>query len=270
MVDPHNTPGMVGAGPGDVWSPEQYARFRDERSQPFFDLMALVRPKPGMVVVDLDCGSGELTRKLHEHLGARETVGLDNSDAMLAKAAAHAGTGLRFEKGDVTEFAPDISFDLVFSNATLNWVEDHPALLRRLTTALAPGGQIAVQVPANDDHPSHATTAEVAQEPAFRKALGGFVRRSPVLPPEQYAALLDTNGYQEQHVRLQVYAHRLASREAVVEWVKGTWLTDYQKRLAPELYERFLERYRELLLPRLVDTRTFFYTFKRIVFWGQR
>ena len=270
MVDPHNSPGTVGAGRGDVWSPEQYARFRDERSQPFFDLMALVRPREGMRVVDLGCGPGELTRELHQHLGARETVGLDNSDAMLAKARAHVGVGLHFEKAEIADFAPQAEYDLVFSNATLNWVEDHPALLRRLTAALAPGGQIAVQVPANDDHPSHATTAEVAQEPPFREALGGFVRRSPVLPPERYAELLDERGYREQHVRLQVYAHRLASREAVVEWVKGTWLNDYQKRLPPALYDRFVERYRELLLPRLADTRPFFYSFKRILFWGQR
>ncbi len=270
MSDAHKTPGTADAGRGDVWSPEQYARFRDERSQPFFDLMALVRLEPSMRVVDLGCGPGELTGALHQHLGARETVGLDNSDAMLARAQAHAGGGLRFEKTDVASFAAEADYDLVFSNATLNWVEDHPSLLRRLTAALAPGGQIAVQVPANDDHPSHATTAEVAQEPPFREALGGFVRRSPVLPPERYAELLDELGYREQHVRLQVYAHRLDSREAVVEWVKGTWLNDYQKRLSPELYERFLERYHELLLPRLVDRRPFFYSFRRILFWARR
>jgi trans-aconitate 2-methyltransferase len=260
----------VGGARGDAWSPEQYGRFRDERSRPFFDLMALVRAKPGMRVVDLGCGPGELTGELHRRLEARETVGLDNSDAMLAKAAAHAGDGLRFEKGDIDRFGPKGEYDLVFSNAALNWVEDHPTLLGRLTAALAPEGQIAVQVPANDDHPSHATIAEVAEEAPFREALGGFARRSPVQPPERYAELLDAGGYREQDVRMQVYAHRLQSRDAVVEWVKGSWMTEYERRLPPELYERFVERYRELLLPRLADSEPFFYTFKRILFWGRR
>jgi trans-aconitate 2-methyltransferase len=260
----------VGGAREDAWSPEQYARFRDERSRPFFDLMGLVRAKPGMRVVDLGCGPGELTVELHRHLEAVETVGLDNSDAMLAKAAAHAGDGLRFEKGDIDRFGPGGAYDLVFSNAALNWVEDHPTLLGRLTAALAPDGQLAVQVPANDDHPSHATIAEVAEEAPFREALGGFVRRSPVLPPERYAELLDASGYREQDVRMQVYAHRLESRDAVVEWVKGSWMTEYERRLPPELYERFVERYRELLVPRLADTKPFFYTFKRILFWGRR
>src|SRR5262245_43458962 len=100
----------------DAWNPEQYNRFRAERSAPFFDLLALVRPIAGMRVIDLGCGTGELTRELHQRLGARETLGIDSSTAMLEKAAAHAGDGLSFARGDIGEFAPPASFDLVFSN----------------------------------------------------------------------------------------------------------------------------------------------------------
>src|SRR5205823_2608818 len=77
-------------------------------------------------------------------------------------------------------------------------------------------------------------------------------------------------GYAEQHVRLQVYLHRLASRDEVVEWVKGTLLTDYQRRLPAELYARFVARYRERLLPALEDTCPYFFTFKRVLLWAQR
>ena len=250
------------------WNPEQYERFRHERAQPFLDLMALVRPRPAMRVVDLGCGTGELTQRLHRHLEARETLGIDTSAAMLERAAAFAGDGLRFAAGDLAALPGDGGFDLVFSNAAVQWVDDHPALLPRLVAALAPGGQLAIQVPANHDHPSHTVAAAVAAEPPFRAALAGYVRRSPVLAPEDYAALLDRLGAREQHVRLQVYGHHLASREAVVEWVRGTLLTDYQRRLAPELFDRFLARYRERLLPDLPDTRPHFYPFKRILLWA--
>ena len=54
----------------DVWNPSQYDRFRDERSQPFFDVLGFVRPRPKMRVVDLGCGTGELTRALHHRLEA--------------------------------------------------------------------------------------------------------------------------------------------------------------------------------------------------------
>ena len=68
------------------WNPAQYERFRDERARPFFDLLDLVQPRPELRVVDLGCGTGELTRELHEQLSARETIGIDNSPAMLAKS----------------------------------------------------------------------------------------------------------------------------------------------------------------------------------------
>ena len=254
----------------DVWNPARYERFRDERSQPFFDLMALVRPRPGMRVVDLGCGAGELTRHLHEHLGARETLGIDTSPAMLERSAAVAGDGLHFRLEDIAAFALAEPFDLIFSNAALQWVPGHEALLPRLTAALTAGGQLAFQVPANDDHPSHAVAHMVAAEPPFAEALGGHIRCSAILTPETYARLLHQLGYQEQHVRVQVYGHRLESREAVIEWVRGTMLTDYQRRLPPELYAAFLDRYRERLLPELEDTRPFFYPFKRILAWATR
>jgi trans-aconitate 2-methyltransferase len=252
------------------WNPAQYERFRNERSQPFFDLLALVQPRPDMRVIDLGCGTGELTRVLYQRLGAQETIGIDNSPAMLARTAAFAGDGLSFRSGDIGAFSGTGDFDLVFSNAALHWVPDHPALLARLTAALREGGQFAAQVPANDDHPSHVTAVAVAGEDPFRDALAGHFRQSPVLAPEAYATLLHDLGFREQHVRLQVYAHVLESPEAVIEWVRGSVLTDYEKRLPPELWPRFLERYRERLLPQLRDSHPYLYPFKRVLFWASR
>ncbi len=62
-----------------MWNPEQYERFKTERAQPFHDLLALVEPRPGMRVVDLGCGTGELTRLMHEQLEAAETLGVVQS-----------------------------------------------------------------------------------------------------------------------------------------------------------------------------------------------
>lgn len=261
----------------DVWNPQQYEKFKDERQRPFLDLLALVKPQAQMRVADLGCGTGAPTEKLHRYLQARETIGFDNSDAMLEKAELLAADGLRFEKSDIESFAAESEkflaygqFDLVFSNAALHWVENHQALLHQLTSAVAEGGQIAVQVPANHHHASHIVSDEVASESPFREALAGYIRDNPLLQPEQYAVLLHKLGYKEQIVRMQVYAHELESRENVIEWVKGTRLTDYQKRMPEEMYEMYLERYREALMPRLEDTRPFLYTYNRILFWARK
>jgi trans-aconitate 2-methyltransferase len=254
----------------DSWDPTRYERFADERAAPFHDLLALVRPVPGGRAVDLGCGTGALTAELHRHLGAGETLGLDSSPAMLERARPLGGGGLRFEAGDIAAFARggDGAWDLVFSNAALHWVPDHPALLANLAAVLRQGGQLAVQVPANHDHPAWVLAAEMAGEEPFRAALGGYQRVSPVQPPERYAELLDRLGFAAQHVRLQVYGHRLAGPEEVVEWVRGSLLTDYQRRMPAELFERFLASYRERLLPLLGQRRPCFYPFKRVLLWG--
>lgn len=253
-----------------AWNPHQYDRFRNERSRPFFDLAAMVVPIPGGRAVDLGCGTGQLTRLLHDRCQAAETVGVDSAETMLAESARHAGNGLRFERADIAEYQPTSPFDLVFSNAALQWLPDHEQLFSRLTGWIAPGGQLAVQMPANHDHASHLEASAVAGEAPFRTALDGYVREFPVREPEWYAALLDELGYVAQHVRLQVYVHHLAGRDEVVEWMRGTLLVDYQRRLSPALFDRFLERYRERLLRRLSDSRPFFFPFKRLLLWGRR
>lgn len=251
----------------DVWNPSQYERFRRERAQPFWDLVDLIDPRPGMRVADLGCGTGDLTLELHRKLGARETIGVDNSPSMLEKAPR--GPGLRFVAGEIETFEDAEPFDLIFSNAAFHWVPDHPRLFKRLRGLLAPGGQIAVQMPMNDDHASHATAYELARTHEFRRLLHGFERRPRLMDPAAYASLLHHLGFDDLHVRLQIYGHLLDSREDVVEWVRGALLTDYQKRLAPPDWDRFLSRYRELLLPQLADERPFFYTYPRILIAGK-
>jgi trans-aconitate 2-methyltransferase len=252
------------------WSPAQYDRFRDERSRPFFDLLALVKRDPEMRIVDLGCGTGALTREMHDTLNAKETLGIDSSPAMLEKAREHAKAGLRFEQGAIESYDERGARDLVLSNAAIHWVEDHEGLLARLAGALGDHGQMAVQVPASFDAVWHLTAKEVAREAVFRDALGGYESHAGVHSAQDYARILHRLGFREQHARLQVYAHELSSRAEVVEWNKGTTLTEYQRRLAPDVFARFVARYEELLLPRLEDTRPHLYLFKRILFWGRK
>jgi trans-aconitate 2-methyltransferase len=245
-----------------MWSPEQYTRFQAERRQPFDDLAALVEKRPRMRIVDLGCGTGELTRELHEHLSAEETIGIDNSETMLFKAGHFGGEMLRFEKGDIEAFVADRPFDLVFSNAAFHWVPEHETLFRRLTNFLSTTGQLAVQMPANDDHLSHITAAEVAHD------FGVEARPDFVLPLQRYATLLQELGYERQHVRMQVYGHLLPSSDDVVEWVRGALLTHYQSLMSAERFEEFLAAYRTRLLRAIGEHRPYFYTYKRVLLWG--
>jgi trans-aconitate 2-methyltransferase len=256
------------------WNPTQYDKFQREREQPFFDLLALVetsRPAAGLRVADLGCGTGRLTRVLHDRLRAGDTIGIDRSPAMLKEPLAQSSApGLRFEVGTIESFPGERGvFDLVFSNAAFHWVLDHESLLSRLANALAPAGQLAFQLPASHGDPSHIVATELAEVEPYRSALGAWRRPQPVLSPEAYARTLYRLGFRDPKVSLIVYPHILAGPEAVVEWVKGTMLTDFAHRLPADLFDAFLETYRRRLLERLEPSRPFFFPFKRILCWGQ-
>jgi len=255
----------------DTWNPAQYDRFQREREQPFFDLLGLLQHEPRLRIVDLGCGTGRLTRVLHERMDARETLGIDRSANMLAEAMRHGPPpNMTFEVGTIEAFEPSGRFDVIFSNAALHWVDHHDALVRRLAAGLPAGGQLAFQVPAMHGSVSHATALEVATVEPFRTAFGGWRRSQPVLAPEAYARLLYRAGFAEQQVKLSVYPHVLGSAEDVVEWTKGTLLTDFQQRLGQELFTAFLAEYRSRLLARLGTERPFFFPFERILCWGRK
>ena len=260
--------------PSDAWSPATYDRFAAERTAPFRDLVALVeRDRPIRRLADLGCGTGALTAELVERLGAEDAVGIDTSPAMLAAAADHTSAALRFELGDLAAWT-GTDVDLVVANASLQWVPDHRGVLARWSASLAEHGQLAVQVPANADHPSHVVAAELAAEEPWRSELGGSpppdVVAANVLAPEAYAVALHDLDFERQHVRLQVYTHVLASTANVVEWVRGTTLTRFEARWPADVHARFVDAYRDRLLAVLGDRRPYVYPFKRILLWARR
>jgi trans-aconitate 2-methyltransferase len=253
------------------WDPDCYQTFSRERRQPFDDLRALVEPAPGMRIVDLGCGTGELTAELHRDLGAAETVGVERDEAMFARARGR--DGLRFLHEDIDTFLrrPESrrAFDLVFSNAALHWIADHERLMSLLVTCLAPGGQLAFQVPANHDHIAHRLADEVARQPPFREALGGYQRGEPVLDVRRYAELLHDLGLRFPRAQLRVYVHELARRDDVLAWLRGSLLTAYEGRLDSELFEIFVDRLRQRLREALPDREPFVYTYKRLLVQGR-
>ncbi|MFN8050898.1 MAG: methyltransferase domain-containing protein [Acidimicrobiales bacterium] len=262
-----------------VWNPDTYEQFADLRAKPFDDLVSLIEPpETPPDVVDLGCGTGALTASLAERLGARSVLGIDSSPEMLERAAEHDGAGVRFERGDIATFDRPSSFDVVISNAALHWTDDHRGTLGRWARAVRPGGQIAVQLPANFAHPSHTVAVRVGQDSYFdrRWRNGGQPadRGRFVMPPAAYAELLNELGFATQSVSLHVYPMVLPSSASVVDWVRGTLLVPYRAALAPDDYAEFERRYaKELALViggESGERSPYFYAFDRILMWGRR
>ncbi len=254
----------------DAWQPAQYNRFAAERRQPFDELVGLCHPVNGGVIYDLGCGTGALTAELPDRLDARLVIGTDSSPAMLADAVAHGSPSVRFEAGDLRNFTPTDPPTLIFSNAALQWVDDHRAVLDGWRSHLGPGGQMAVQVPTNGDHPAYLLAARLGQELADWFPDGPpALAPDTVQVPEFYAQVLHDLGAGEQHVALRVFTHLLDSTAAVTEWIKGTSLNRFRVALGDERFADFEAEYTRRLVAELGDQQPYLFTFKRVLFWAQ-
>lgn len=170
------------------WNPEPYARFRGLRLRPALDLLAQVGDLPPGDIVDLGCGDGAAAAALAARFAGRALIGVDNSAAMLAKAAGYSD----LLQADIADWQPQ-SAALIFSNAALQWLPDHASLLPRLARGLAAGGTLAVQMPRQFMAPSHRFLRDIAAS-MFPARFDFAQYTPPVARAEEYQALLSPLG----------------------------------------------------------------------------
>jgi trans-aconitate 2-methyltransferase len=247
----------------------QYEKFEKEKQQPFYDLLHLLHPTKAPRVLDIGCGNGLLTRKIHDKLQASQTVGIDPSYEMLQKAYPRGTTQLSFKEQDIQSFTSTKPFDIIISNAVLQSVPDHHVLFAKITTLLAPGGQLLLQMPANQSYPTDIIAKQLAAEEPFCKYLEKTAPMEQLLEMEEYAKLLDQLGFENQTVRLQLYVHFLESTLSLLEWKKGSLLTYYQTHLSAVLFEQFIKEYQKRLIQVLGWSEPFFFPMKRLLLWAQ-
>lgn len=225
------------------WNAELYRRFEAERTRPAADLLARVGAERPSLVVDLGCGPGNSTELLARRFAAAELVGIDTSPAMLESARARLPAA-RFEQGDVASWMPSREPDVLFANATLQWVPDHPRLYPRLLALLAPGGWLAVQVPDNLDERTHTAMPEIARAAGFSEVVAAAeAERTRIGSFEDHWAWLAPSAASVDLWRT-TYVHPLAGPDAVVEWLRGTGLRPYLSRLPKAAQADFLAAYR--------------------------
>lgn len=230
------------------WDARAYAAFAGERSRPFVDLLARVDAQDPRRVVDLGCGPGPLTAGLAARWPSAEVLGVDSSPAMLDEAAAHAGPRVRFvlaDLADVGAWAPEQPLDVVVSNAALQWVPGHRALLGELVDLLAVDGWLAFQVPGNAEAPSHRALRHVAAQQPFAEHTHG-IRRLAVADPADYLADLAGLGCAVDAWET-TYLHVLPGPDPVLRWLEGTGARPYLEALPAELRPAFTEAVRERL-----------------------
>ena len=197
-----------------AWDPDQYLRFEAERLRPALDLLARVPVEDPTTVVDLGCGPGNVLGHLRARWPDARIVGIDNDAAMLDRARA-AHPDVTFVEADIATWTggPGEPVDVIYSNAALHWLDDHPGLFPRLVAAVRPGGVLAVQMPDNWAEPSHTIAAELA----------AAVLADPLLTlPEYYEVLAPI--VTDLDLWRTEYLHQLRGEHPVAEWFKGSLL----------------------------------------------
>ncbi|MEV5437874.1 trans-aconitate 2-methyltransferase [Streptomyces sp. NPDC052682] len=236
-----------------AWDPAQYLRHAGHRARPFTDLLARVPELPGARprIADLGCGPGNVTALLAGRWPTAHITGYDNSPEMLDQAHVEhegptpGGGRLDFTHADVRTWRPREPYDLIISNAALQWVPGHLDRFADWITGLVPGGTFAFQVPGNFDAPSH----RLMRDLAARCGLAGTLRHTDAVhAPEAYLEHLTALGCTTD-VWETTYVHLLAGQDPVLDWVKGTGLRPVLTALGddPEARERFLAEYRTAL-----------------------
>lgn len=224
------------------WDPELYRQFEAERTRPASDLLARISIAQPQHISDLGCGPGNSTQLLHQRFPLAQLVGIDNSVAMLASAQQRLPE-CAFLEADIRQWQPSEPQDLIYANASLQWLTDHQQLFPSLLSKLATHGILAVQMPDNQDEPSHRAMREVAENGPWQQTLleAGAIR-AKVLSANQYYDLLAPNA-ERVDIWRTTYYHPMPSAQAIVDWLRATGLRPFLEPLSEAMRLDFLQDY---------------------------
>ena len=254
----------------DVWQPATYCRFGRQRTRAAEDLLRRVVLDAPHTIVDLGCGTGNVTRLLAERWPRAHVIGVDSSSSMLAEAKV-TSANIRWIEADINTWMPDEPVDLVVSNAALHWLDDHATLLPRLVGWLWHEGVLAIQMPRNFDEPSHVAIAETIDDERWRDRLAPLARPRPVAQPQTYIDLLLAMT-RELDVWETIYWQVFEGENPVVAWTGGASLRPLLAALDASEQDAFLADYAARVgraYPQRPDGRTLF-PFRRLFIVARR
>ncbi|HEX5227890.1 MAG TPA: methyltransferase domain-containing protein [Bryobacteraceae bacterium] len=195
------------------------------------DLLDLLAPQPGERILDLGCGTGQLTAEIARR-GAKVT-GLDQSEDMLDEARKNFPE-IPFLVGDAARFSFPEPFDAVFSNAVLHWVKDAEGAAASMARALRPGGRLVVEFGGKDN------TASVMA--ALYGVLGPTVELPWYYPSiGEYAPILERHGLEVRQATLFDRPTPLDGENGMEHWLRMFGPSSFLKGLTPERADSIIE-----------------------------
>ncbi len=220
-------------------------KFGAERTQPSADLINRLCEGEPKNVLDLGCGSGNSTHSLAVRFPKAEITGVDFSEDMLAKAR-QTYPKLSFVRNRIPDGLEKLNgkFDLIFSNACIQWIPEHAALIPAIFDKLADGGTLAVQVPYIQKALFYRLLNLLVNSGEWKKL--SVIHNFHNLTPEEYYDLLGGLS-KDFNIWETTYYHTVRSHGGVIEWYKGSGLRPYLDMLSDEERPQFLADLNEII-----------------------
>jgi trans-aconitate 2-methyltransferase len=214
------------------WNPDLYLKFDKERTQPSIDLVSRIKSDNPLKIIDIGCGPGNSTQILIQKWPDSHIIGIDNSPAMIEKAKNdYPNQNWKLLDAGINEI-PD-TYDIIFSNATIQWIPNHMELFKKLFRILNEKGVIAVQIPLFWDMPLGKTIEKLANESRWNSATRGVKELFTIHNYSYYFDLLslfsDSIDIWETY-----YMHILDSHFSILDMIRSTGLKPYLDRLETE------------------------------------
>ena len=253
------------------WNPHIYNDFKDIRYKPFYDLLSFIdQSQPLANGVDLGCGTGEQTFILAERFPDISWLGIDSSREMLAEATQSNASNLRFKHQTIEKLlSAGDKWDVIFSNAALQWTDDHKTLFPQLFKLLNPGGQFAVQMPVQTENKLNKILFSLANDEPFKTHLDGWNRPSSVLNTDEYAEMMFEAGLVNLRIEQRIYPIIAEQHNTLFNFISGSALISYMERLQGVQQEAFVDSFKKRIaedFPKLPAM----YAFKRLFLFGTK
>ncbi|MEL6166303.1 MAG: methyltransferase domain-containing protein [Cyanobacteria bacterium J06628_3] len=212
-------------------------------------LLEILNPQPNETILDLGCGTGQLTAKIAE--SGAEVIGIDSASEMIEQAQQNYPK-LKFKLADARNFELSQPVDSVFSNATLHWISEADEVINSINNSLKIGGRFVAEFGGRGNIQSIVKALYTALEKI------GFDNPSKLNPwyfPSigEYAAKLEKHGFEVVYSNLFHRPTLLQDKDnGLANWIKmfaGNFFTelseteinqviqDVEKQLKPKLYQ---------------------------------
>lgn len=232
------------------WDSSKYLKFKNERTQPAIDLVNRINIEKPQKILDIGCGPGNSSEVLARRYKNADIFGIDSSPAMI-EAAREKHPDIQFMQCDANRdlHLVDRNFDIVFSNACIQWIPDHYTLLKNMMSLLRPGGVMAIQTPMNYNEPIHQIIKEISTNKKWSSKFENPRIFYNLTQSQYYDLLSDLSS--DFSMWQTTYFHKMKSCGDIMEWYRATGLRPYLEVLSEadkldfemDIYNKLLNAY---------------------------